>query len=1258
MILVIFLMIMLQFSIIQKILINYFVTELNQSIAGKISFAEFEGNLLHHFKLKNVKLSHLDQSIITFKQLELQYSPLGLLRQQLKVQKLKLVNPQVNLSQKNNLWNIIAAFESGIDTSTATSSATGDEFNWEISIAAFHLDSGYLQIESDSVLIFEKSITIQDLYLKCNGFYTSRTAELIIDDLRFQATRPDFHLNFLKTKVIYHPEQIKIDYFQLKTDSSLFETNGLVKLSTPLNFSIQGRFKPLYFKDFQQFFPDISFFPSSQMDFTAQGKLDRLAANLNLTTKNQKISLNGSWINQDTLNPQFSLTGRTSKLNLADLTGNPRLNSQITGNISLAGKGLRLPEMTLKAELKIDSTSHLNRHTFANSHISAQLAHEKFELNGRIGFGDGFLFLKGQAHSLSNLPQYRIKLLARNFPLHQLVDFNELSDPLNAKVSVEGVGFTPAEINTAFHASIDSNCITGIPFRSIELEGHWRKQDIAIGKGKILSPLANFNMDGHIRLDSSIAINYELMLKNLTLLPDTLLPGDLKIDGQIQGQVTGRWDSLIVTGLTNFPTFSYDNYSGKNFRLQFKNTINLMDDNPVLTANAEFHGEIGTIQFDSDLQIDATNFTGSYRNNELLNQFKFERHPGQSILLHTGTQLADTIQIRIDSLEIQYAHISLKNSARAFITYLPDDFIQIENFQLGSDSTIISADGLLPFEGDQHLDLLITNFDLNLLAPWFPDYPATGMLNVKTSVDGTFESPLIASNIRLIHASFKTYPFDSLQVIFLYGNQLAKFNLKLVVEELKARFISSGQVDANLAFVTEDSIRLHEINELKIQCQNWELDFLNILIPEVEKIAGRLSIDVALNNLMTQPKGTGTIRLEKGQLKIPETGVIYQDVELNGSLNGNEFQLQNISLKAPEGTLNGQAFVDWQGFKVQNFNANLKMDQFLVMDTDLFRSKIQSDLRLWGNPDSQRIAGDLTVLSSRLNLPPVTTSNAITQPDFNISPDSIVVDSVRLQQEVLFPEIPFIKNLRGAVKIKIPRNSWIRNDMLNVEYSGDLTLVKESPDFALFGTADVVRGTVNVYGRQFEIEKGSINFRGEPYPNPALYIIATHKIRQQNTESLRIQVIVGGTALIPQLTLQSEPYLEQKDIISYLVFGKPFDFLTSGELKEMNGTYSEKMGAILVGIAARQLSQVIARQLNLDIVEFDLSQESNSAGFKVGKYLNDELFVLYTQDLKTQENQSLMIEYQLNKYLSIRASRTRKGDKEEQGIDVFYKKEW
>jgi translocation and assembly module TamB len=218
--------------------------------------------------------------------------------------------------------------------------------------------------------------------------------------------------------------------------------------------------------------------------------------------------------------------------------------------------------------------------------------------------------------------------------------------------------------------------------------------------------------------------------------------------------------------------------------------------------------------------------------------------------------------------------------------------------------------------------------------------------------------------------------------------------------------------------------------------------------------------------------------------------------------------------------------------------------------------------------------------------------------------------------------------------------------------------VKESSDFALFGTADVVRGTVNVYGRQFEIEKGSINFRGEPYPNPALYIIATHKIRQQNTESLQIQVIVGGTALMPQLTLQSEPYLEQKDIISYLVFGKPFDFLTSGELKEMNGTYSEKMGAILVGIAARQLSQVIARQLNLDIVEFDLSQESNSAGFKVGKYLNDELFVLYTQDLKTQENQSLMIEYQLNKYLSIRASRTRKGDKEEQGIDMFYKKEW
>ncbi len=1256
-ILTLLLVISLQFSAVQKFLINYFLEDFNNSIQGKLSFTELEGSLFHHFKLKNVKLLQKEQRIISIDKLELQYSPLALLSQKIKINNLNIINPSIVLLQEQDQWNIIAAFQSAGDTTITSSTSAGGQFNWEISIAAFNLDSGRFQIQTDSVLLFEKSMELQDFYLKCSGIYNSHQVKLVMDDFRFRATQPNFKLTSLKTRVSYYHNQIKIDYFQLKTDSSYLETNGFIDLAAPMRFSIQSSFQPLHLVDLQKFLPKLNFYASSRIDFMVQGKMDSLSGALNLAAKDQKIAIKGTW-RPDSLNPKFSLHGSFSKLNLADFTGNSNLGSAITGNFSSEGKGIHFPAIVGYASIQIDSTSQINRHRFENSRVLGQLDSEKFKIDGRIGFGNGYLSLKGQTDSLANLPQYHVKLLSHNFPIHQLVDFKDLHHPLNATISINGVGFTPGKINAHFNARIDSNNFSGIPFRFIVLKGHWRKQNIAITQGDIQSPLANFQMEGDIGLDSSIAINYKLMIKDSTPLPETLLPESLKLDGCVQGEVVGKWDSLVFAGQANIPAFSYENYRGKNFRLQFKNHINLTDSDPILMAKSDFDGQIGLVQFDANLQIDSTQFSGSFQNQELISQVNFERYPGQAFLLRTSTQLADTIQVRIDSLQIQYADIRLKNTTPALITYLPEDFVQIENFQLNADSTAISAVGVLPFVGDQHFELSIANFDMNLLTPWIPEYPVTGILDIKTTIDGTFESPLIASYVLLTNASFKAYPLDSLAATFLYGNRQAKFNLKLAVEALKARFTSSGQAEANLAFMTEDSIRLHEINEMKIQCQNWELDFLRIFLPEIEKIAGQLSIDVALNNLLKQPSGTGTIQLKKGQFKIPETGVLFQDIELNGNLEKNRFQLQKIFLKAPEGTLNGEASAEWQGFTVQNFNLNLKMNQFLVMDTNLLRSRIESDLKLWGNPDSQQIAGDLTVLSSRLNLPSVTETSTETPIDINISPDSMVVDSIRLQQEALFPEIPLIKNLRGAVKIKIPRNSWIRNDMLNVEYSGDLTLVKESPDFALFGSADVVRGTVNVYGRQFQIEKGSINFRGEPYPNPALYIMATHKIRQQNTETLLIQVIVGGTAQMPQLTLQSEPYLEQKDIVSYLVFGKPFDFLTSGELKEMNGTYSEKMGAILVGMAARQLSQVIARQLNLDIVEFDLSQESNAAGFKVGKYLNDELFVLYSQDLKSQENQSLMIEYQLNKYLSIRASRTRKGDKEEQGIDIFYKKEW
>jgi len=88
------------------------------------------------------------------------------------------------------------------------------------------------------------------------------------------------------------------------------------------------------------------------------------------------------------------------------------------------------------------------------------------------------------------------------------------------------------------------------------------------------------------------------------------------------------------------------------------------------------------------------------------------------------------------------------------------------------------------------------------------------------------------------------------------------------------------------------------------------------------------------------------------------------------------------------------------------------------------------------------------------------------------------------------------------------------------------------------------------------VSRGSIAFTGGPEIDPPLDVVADYKATDTPWHA-----IVSGTANAPALTLASDPSLEQADIVSVLLFGKPAKDLNDGQKTDLKAKAAEIAGS-------------------------------------------------------------------------------------------------
>jgi autotransporter translocation and assembly factor TamB len=234
-----------------------------------------------------------------------------------------------------------------------------------------------------------------------------------------------------------------------------------------------------------------------------------------------------------------------------------------------------------------------------------------------------------------------------------------------------------------------------------------------------------------------------------------------------------------------------------------------------------------------------------------------------------------------------------------------------------------------------------------------------------------------------------------------------------------------------------------------------------------------------------------------------------------------------------------------------------------------------------------------------------------------------------------------------TVQLAVPRDAWVRRSDANVELQGWMTAWKKpGEDVHLAGDIRGVRGWYAFQGKKFSLAEGSVRFSGQGL-DPVLDITATHK-----TGEYLVRLRVGGTVTKPSLALESEPALDQADVLAVVLFGAPANQLSRSQ---STGLREQALG-IAGGYVAAELRQSVADALGVDDLQFETGTAGlGDASVSIGKYVADDIFVSLAHKFGAQSVEEVRIEYVIRPGWSLETSTDTLG---KSGVDLFWKRRY
>jgi autotransporter translocation and assembly factor TamB len=651
-----------------------------------------------------------------------------------------------------------------------------------------------------------------------------------------------------------------------------------------------------------------------------------------------------------------------------------------------------------------------------------------------------------------------------------------------------------------------------------------------------------------------------------------------------------------------------------------------------------------------------------------------------SVIFHPDHQ-----ELHLPTLALRTQGVEWKSApgAQAAIRY-GQDRIDVRDLKLVNADQVFTVDGAFAlgdnarFEG---IKVHAENVDIAQLEKLaLQNRGLTGRLSADATISGSAKTPEVAGHVAVANGGFQQFKYESLTADGSFAGDRITLDARLVqtpgVELTAQGTLPLSALKANPPGTAAHVANAADAIDLRIQSSRIDLGIVQGFTNQLTNVTGTLQADVRIGGSGRDPHLQGYIDLQNGAFHVVPAGTSFTGLTTRIELNQDRIRVPRLQILDEHGkalTIQGELAVHER--QAGTVNVSIESDDFKLAENDLADVHIQSRLKLTGDVRKPRLEGELRVDQGRLEVDKIlllfanpyaeeALPDVVSAEDTARSAkgaDEATRDALARGREIgaekapernatapssPAPQTGVFSALELDVHFVAPDNLVLRGDDLrpggptsmqagsvNATVGADLVITKAANGPILIrGDADTVRGFYEFQGRRFTLQRGgTVRFLGLPDLNPRIDVSAERLI--PNT-GVTARIHLTGTARVPQITLSSNPPLDEADILSLIVFNRSVNELGTGE----RASLAETAGGIASGFVASSLGRSIGKALDIDLFEItttDVDTGETAGGVTLGKQVNDKTFVRFRQQFGQRSFTEFMMEYQLAKFLRL-----------------------
>ncbi|MGC3936888.1 translocation/assembly module TamB domain-containing protein [Roseobacter sp. EG26] len=317
----------------------------------------------------------------------------------------------------------------------------------------------------------------------------------------------------------------------------------------------------------------------------------------------------------------------------------------------------------------------------------------------------------------------------------------------------------------------------------------------------------------------------------------------------------------------------------------------------------------------------------------------------------------------------------------------------------------------------------------------------------------------------------------------------------------------------------------------------------------------------------------------------------------------------------------------------------------VLVDPRIFSTTVNGDISVVGAlTGGARIAGNIDVGETLITVPSSGLTSIGEIPDINHVGAPSAVTRTRARAGVI-PE-PEASSGGGSgsvyglgINVNAPSRIFVRGRGIDAELGGALEISGNTGRVISAGQFDLVRGRLDILGKRFDLDVGSIQFQGDLVP----YVLF---VTTSDTETGTASIVLEGPVDRPEVSFRSSPDGPQDEVLSQLLFGRNLSEISAFQAVQLANAV-----AVLAGRSGVGLIGNLREGFGLD--DFDVTTtDDGEAAVRAGKYITDNI---YTDVLTGGGETELSINLDINDSLTARGTLEDDGNT---GIGLFFERDY